>query len=1122
MNYFERISPAIGRRLIDRRKITNRNLSFEMLEKRFAFTADLLNSAMAFETPEPEAYYDIAKREIHVSEAVMGPTNRQADPVDPDKTLATLTPTSLADTFRLHSNPGATKRIYLDFDGNVTNGTYWNSDYANNQAIVSGAYDIDGNPADFSNAERSRIQWIWERVSEDFIPFNVDVTTEDPGSAALSNTGGSDTEWGIRVVVGTGNWWTSGGGGITYVGSFNWSTDTPAFVFSNQLGNGDEKYTAEAISHETGHSLGLDHDGRTSPAEEYYSGQGTGSTGWAPIMGNSYYQNVTQWSKNEYLNANNQAEDDLMVITTQNGFSYRNDDHGGTNGTASILDVAGGQISDWGIIERTTDVDAFSFTTGAGTIQINAAPLDRGPNLDISLELYDMANNLIASSNPTELLSASITASVTAQQYVLRVSGTGKGNPLTDGYSRYASLGQYFLSGTIVVVLPQTLAVVASSATKAEGNSGSTPFTFTVSRTGDTSGLTTVDYTVFGSGVNPTNATDFAGGTLDRITFAPGESSKTVMVLVKGDTSIELDEQFTLLMWNASGSATITTNSATGTILNDEVTLSVVAGNATKAEGNSGSTPFTFTVSRTGDTSGLTTVDYTVFGSGVNPTNASDFAGGTLDRITFAPGESSKTVTVLVKGDTTVELDEQFTLLMWNASGSATITTSSATGVILNDEVTLSVVAGNAIKAEGNSGSIPFTFYVSRTGDTSGLTTVDYTVFGSGVNPTNASDFAGGTLDRITFAPGESSKVVTVLVKGDTTVELDEQFTLLMWNASGSATIATNSATGVILNDEVTLSVVAGNATKAEGNSGSTPFTFTVSRTGDTSGLTTVDYTVFGSGVNPTNATDFAGGTLDRITFTPGESSKVVTVLVKGDTTIELDEQFTLLMWNASGSAMITTNSATGVILNDEVNLSVVAGNATKAEGNSGSTPFTFYVSRTGDTSGLTTVDYTVFGSGVNPTNATDFAGGTLDRITFAPGESSRVVTVLIKGDTTVELNEQFTLSMWNASGSAVITSSSATGVIQNDDPVAQGAPNLAIRDTESRYGGIGTIDFPITEIAPPRKSGLNAASAAFTFRFASLESHQKEQSESKRIDIASLHRAFSDIESLLDMLSDT
>ena len=142
-------------------------------------------------------------------------------------------------------------------------------------------------------------------MAEDFIPFEVDVTTADPGLDALVNSGGGDTRWGVRVVIGgsSSDWFGSSAGGVAYVGSFNWSSDTPAFVFEAQLGNGNEKYTAEAISHETGHTLGLNHDGRTSPVEEYYAGQGSGATGWAPIMGNGYYTNLTQWSQGEYLNA---------------------------------------------------------------------------------------------------------------------------------------------------------------------------------------------------------------------------------------------------------------------------------------------------------------------------------------------------------------------------------------------------------------------------------------------------------------------------------------------------------------------------------------------------------------------------------------------------------------------------------------------------------------------------------------------------------------------------------------------------------------------------------------------------------------------------------------------------
>ena len=577
MNYLTRILRTSERRKSQSKKKSNRVLQFEVMEKRYAFAADLVNIGLGFGESQHLDHYDGSG---FVLETLPSVSIQSADPANPENTLSTLTPTALLDTFRLHSNPGASKRIYLDFDGHVTSGTIWNSNYTGGQNIVTPAFDIDGNTTAFSDVERERIQLIWERVSEDYIPFNVDVTTEDPGAAALTNSGGTDSEWGIRIVIGGSSydWWGAGNGGLAYVGSFNWSSDTPGFVFPAQLGNGAEKYTAEAISHETGHALGLNHDGRMSPVEEYYAGQGSGVTGWAPIMGNSYYQNVTQWSKGEYTSASNTYEDDLSILSTQNGFAYRTDDHGNTTSTAGLLNVSGAQISDWGIIERTTDVDAFYFSTDAGTIQINVSPLDRGPNLDVFLELYDMANNLVASSNPTDLLSASLTVTVTSQQYVLRVSGTGKGSAATDGYSKYASLGQYFISGTLIPTTNDFLAVATGTASAIEGNASSTAYTFVVNRSGNTSGSTTVGYSVLGSGTNPTDANDFAGGIFPSgvVSFAAGETSKTITVLIAGDTIVENNDSFGLTLSNASGASVISGSSANGLIQNDD--LAAVAG----------------------------------------------------------------------------------------------------------------------------------------------------------------------------------------------------------------------------------------------------------------------------------------------------------------------------------------------------------------------------------------------------------------------------------------------------------------------------------------------------------------------------------------------------------------
>lgn len=602
---------------------------------------------------------------------------------------------ALSSTFALHSNPTAQHTIYLDFTGHVTSGTSWNG-RTGGANIVTPAFSLDGDFTTFSNAELTRIQAIWQRVAEDFSPFHVNVTTQEPGNLGdLIKSGTGDTRWGVRVCIGgsSSDWYGSSAGGVAYVGSFNYSSDTPAFVFTAQLGSGAEKYTSEAITHETGHTLGLRHDGTS--ATSYYQGQGSGVTGWAPIMGNAYYKNLTQWSKGQYSGANN-LEDDLSIITTSNGFGYRTDDYGNTAGTAALLSQVDTTVSGSGIIERNTDADVFSFVTGVGLVNLNITPAARGTDLDILAQLYDGANNLIATSNAPELLGASFSLTLSAGQYFLKLSGTGKGDPLTTGYTNYASLGQYFISGTVIPGSVDTfLTLGATSASKAEGNTGSTDFTFTVTRTGDASGTTTVDWSVIGSGANPAGAADFSGGVVPSgtLTFASGEVSKVITVSVAGDTAIETDEGFTVTLSGASSPAQILLGgTATGTIVNDDVapaapTLSIAAASADKLEGNSGSNSFTFKITRSGNLTGTSSVRYAVASTGANVATAADFTGGVLPSgtVNFAAGQSSVTVQIMVNGETSKEANEQFKVTLSSASG-ATISTGVANGTIKNDD----------------------------------------------------------------------------------------------------------------------------------------------------------------------------------------------------------------------------------------------------------------------------------------------------------------------------------------------------------------------------------------------------------------------------------------------------
>jgi ELWxxDGT repeat protein len=116
--------------------------------------------------------------------------------------------------------------------------------------------------------------------------------------------------------------------------------------------------------------------------------------------------------------------------------------------------------------------------------------------------------------------------------------------------------------------------------------------------------------------------------------------------------------------------------------------LAIAATNANQSEGNSGSKAFTFTVTRSVNTTGTNNVNWAVTGSGSNPANATDFVGGLLPSgtVSFAVGETSKVITVNVLGDTTVEPNENFTVTLSNATNGATITTATATGTINNDD----------------------------------------------------------------------------------------------------------------------------------------------------------------------------------------------------------------------------------------------------------------------------------------------------------------------------------------------------------------------------------------------------------------------------------------------------
>ena len=350
----------------------------------------------------------------------------------------------------LNSNPGAPHVFYLDFDGQVVSGTSWNKDNDNN-AIHSLPYDLDGDPTTFVPSELDAIREIWSRVAEDYAPFEINITTEEPDAADLRTdrkalrgiitTNRDDTSLG-----GTGNEWSKNAGGIAFINSWTWPREEPVWAFYNQLPQ-TPKAVAEAIAHEFGHALGLQHDGTT--ASPYYRGHGDGETSWAPIMGAGYDANVTQWSRGDYDDANNRQDDISIITNSNNRITFREDDHVYGNDESTPLEIENGRIFGSGVIETATDRDTFNFTHDGGPVLLKVEPFAIGPNLDIAIELFseESAFDPILELAPTDSLSVEISMELDAGTYFLDVDGGGHQPEEGQGFSQYGSVGQYTISG---------------------------------------------------------------------------------------------------------------------------------------------------------------------------------------------------------------------------------------------------------------------------------------------------------------------------------------------------------------------------------------------------------------------------------------------------------------------------------------------------------------------------------------------------------------------------------------------------------------------------------------------------------------------------------------------------
>jgi hypothetical protein len=422
---------------------------------------------------KPEQTPVIAENEGPANLIASSETGLEAGIVVTTGTIAVSAASSSYDSFSLHSRPGAKKLIYLNFKGHTFVNSRYNICRYDAMAkvticptkIVSGAYDTDGDPTTFSVTELNNIKSIWQRVAGNYSPFDVDVTTELPTDDKLLKTSSTDEYFGAHILITQrdANFCTGCGGvqkglfNALYNTSYTDKANIIAFCFEDQLANGYPKHVADCITHEIGHTYGLVHDGLLATAEEassswyktyglqYYYGHGSGETGWAPIMGTNYYKPVGQWSKGEYLGANNKVDEVAQIATLTPIIA---DDAGNTGYVATTKTYA--QIKSMsGIIEKVGDIDVYKFPIAtAGTYTIKVAP-EISATMDLKVTLVNAANGaLITAVNPTANLYGTITATLPVGNYYLKIESVAFGDPLTTGFSTYGGIGRYVVTMT--------------------------------------------------------------------------------------------------------------------------------------------------------------------------------------------------------------------------------------------------------------------------------------------------------------------------------------------------------------------------------------------------------------------------------------------------------------------------------------------------------------------------------------------------------------------------------------------------------------------------------------------------------------------------------------------------
>ncbi|TLX21877.1 putative Ig domain-containing protein [Thermomonas fusca] len=480
-----------------------------------------------------------------------------------------------------------------------------------------------------------------------------------------------------------------------------------------------------------------------------------------------------------------------------------------------------------------------------------------------------------------------------------------------------------------------------------------------------------------------------------------------------------------------------------------------------------GATNLTYTVTRSLNLSSPTVVNITTTGTA---TAGTDYTGSAAT-VTIPAGATTASLTIDPTGDGTVEANETVILNVAAGTGYTVGVPSSATGTILNDDVpTATITVSPAAVAEDGAPNLVYTVTLNQA--SASALSVNYTVGGTA---TSGTDYAA-IASPLVIAAGNTVGTITVNPTADATIESDETVTLTLAAGAGYIVGAPNNATGTILNDDLP-NLTINDVTASEGNAGTTNFTFTVSLSAP-AGPGGVSFDIATANGTATLGVDYVAQSLTGQTIPAGSSSYTFTVLVNGDALNEPSETYFVNVTNVT-NAIVADGQGVGTIVNDDPLPSMSINDVTVVEGNAGTTSAVFTVTLSAASGQTVTANYATADGTATAGSDYTASSGTL---TFAPGQTTGTLTVLVTGETVPEASETFFVNLSGAAN-ATISDNQGVGIISNDDvpvtvspaTVPGGGVATAYSQTITASGGAAPYSFAVTAGSVPTGLTLSA-----------------------------------------------